>query len=717
MKKIRHALQLVRYMGVGWTASRLLYALKAQAGLMRQKTPVKTHQQCSLTALSDNPVFADDVAYAQYRRFEAPHLPVVVSAVDWDRFTTAEKDAIAEARAIQNGTFTLFSHMTLPLGYPPNWWQNPIDKASIYPKGHWSEIPDFAQGDIKLVWELGRFGFAYTLVRAWGRTGDEQYAESFWQLFEDWWRHNPPNEGVHWKCGQEISFRVMACCFAFFAFLSAKATTPERIKNLAVMLGESAHRIFANIDYALNQQNNHGISEAMGLWAVGVLFPEFRQAGQWVKTGMQHLCREADRLVYADGGFSQHSLNYHRVMLQDYLWVFAVSRRLSFPLDTALLQKIEKAWQFLYQLHDPLTGKVPNSGSNDGALILPLCNCDYQDYRPVLQAMSYYFRGKRCFNEGPWDEDLLWLFGESALSAPVEATSPASFAAAEGGYYTIRKASGWALIRCASFRHRPAHADQLHVDIWWKGFNMAMDPGTFSYNPSDREDANFSSTRFHNTIMVDGMDQMDKVSRFLWLPWSRAELLNVEESAHVVCWQGQHNGYARMRHPVSHRRAVICLGEEHWVVIDALQSDGMHDYTLHWLTGDFPHQWNPETGCLNLHPEGLAYTIMTGASVSAVHRLTRASSDQAYGWQSLYYHKKAPALSKVSEVRAKKVVFWTVFSPQAIDVVLEGQHLKAASSDWQADIHLGNGDGPIIRRVEMFGNISTSLEISSKQAV
>lgn len=716
MKKMRHALLLVRYMGVGWTASRLLYALKARAGLMRQKTPVKTHQECSLTGLTGNPVFADDVAYAHYRRQDAPRLPAEVSAVDWGRFTTNKKDAMAEAQAIQNGTFTLFSHLPLHLGFPPNWRQNPIDNAFVYPKGHWSEIADFAHGDIKLVWELGRFGFAYGLVRAWGRTGNEQYAESFWQLFEDWWKKNPPNDGVHWKCGQEISFRVMACCFAFFAFLSAKATTPERIATLAVMLGESAQRVFANIDYALNQQNNHGISEAMGLWTVGVLFPEFSQADLWAKTGMQYLCREADRLVYADGGFSQHSLNYHRVMLQDYLWVFAISRRLSLPLDTALLKKVEKAWQFLYQLHDPLTGKVPNSGSNDGALILPLCNCDYQDFRPVLQAMSYYFREKRCFKEGPWDEDLVWLFGESALSAPVEALPLVSFAAPEGGYYTIRKSRGWALIRCANFRHRPAHADQLHVDVWWNGFNMAIDPGTFSYNPAHRADAHFSSTRFHNTVLVDGMDQMDKASRFLWLPWSRAERLNVEESDNVVCWQGQHNGYARMRHPVSHRRAVISLGEEHWVVIDALESEAMHDYALHWLAGDFPHQWNPATGCLNLHPGGLAYAIITGASEPARHTLTRASTEQAYGWQSLYYHQKVPALSKVTDVRAKKVVFWTVFSPELTDVVLEGQRLTVTSPDWQADIHLDEGDGAIIRRVEVLGNISGSLEVFPKQA-
>ena len=60
---------------------------------------------------------------------------------------------------------------------------------------------------------------------------------------------------------------------------------------------------------------------------------------------------------------------------------------------------------------------MPYYGQNDGALILPLNNCGYHDFRPVVAATQFLVSGTRRFEPGPWDEDLLWLFGPEALTA------------------------------------------------------------------------------------------------------------------------------------------------------------------------------------------------------------------------------------------------------------------------------------------------------------
>src|SRR6185295_14728429 len=96
------------------------------------------------------------------------------------------------------------------------------------------------------------------------RTSDESYIELFWSAVEDWRAKNPPQQGPNWKCGQETAFRVMAWCFALYGLMDAQATTAARVAVLAQMIAVSAHRIQANIDYALSQRNNHGISEALG---------------------------------------------------------------------------------------------------------------------------------------------------------------------------------------------------------------------------------------------------------------------------------------------------------------------------------------------------------------------------------------------------------------------------------------------------------------------
>ena len=48
-------------------------------------------------------------------------------------------------------------------------------------------------------------------------------------------------------------------------------------------------------------------------------------------------------------------------------------------------------------MQDPVSGRVPNYGSNDGALLFPLSACDYLDYRPALNALSVVLDAKPLY--------------------------------------------------------------------------------------------------------------------------------------------------------------------------------------------------------------------------------------------------------------------------------------------------------------------------------
>ena len=309
-----------------------------------------------------------------------------------------------------NGFVQFFSHERVEVGFPLQWHRDPFSGYSFPTDRHWSQIADFGAGDIKLVWETNRFGFTFPLVRSYWRTGDEQYAEVFWQLAENWHASNSPESGANWKCGQEVSLRVMAWCFGLYGFAASPASTPNRVALLAQMIAVSGRRIESNIGYALSQKNNHGLSEAMGLWTIGALFPEFADSARWAALGRRLLESQALELIYDDGAFSQHSMNYHRVMLHDYLWSMRLADVQDRPFSNSLRDRIRRAGEFLYQLQDESTGRVPCYGQNDGALILPLTNCDYSDFRPVVQSAHILASGQRRFEPGPWDEESLWLF-------------------------------------------------------------------------------------------------------------------------------------------------------------------------------------------------------------------------------------------------------------------------------------------------------------------
>lgn len=691
-------------------------------GLVRRSTPPTDWDAQPLRNFLGDARLADPQSYLDYRHGRAPGFFFAPScrALYQRCFAGWDEQAVTPltlSEEIAQGRMRYFERTTADTGFPPDWHVNPFTGERAPADIHWSRIGDFGHGDIKIIWEPSRFGSAYALVRAYWRTGREQYAEMFWQLVEDWRAHNPPQQGPNWKCGQEISFRVMAWCFGLYGLLDSKATTAERVAALAQMIAVSGHRIEANLDYALSQRSNHGISEGAGLWTIGALFPEFSRSEKWREMGREVLESQGLDLIYDDGAFSQHSVNYERLMLQDYLWAIRLGEVLDQSFSSELSGRVGKAGNFLFQIQDERSGRVPYYGQNDGALILPLSNCDYQDFRPVIQSTHYLSSRARRYEPGPWDEDLLWLFGPDALKAPLAVEARTDLKADSGGYYTLRSEEGFAFTRAASFRHRPAQADMLHVDLWWRGQNIATDAGTFSYNAPAPWNNSLAHTAYHNTVTVDGQDQMNRAGKFLWLPWMRGQPRAYYRSraGHLTYWEGEHNGYERLAAPARHRRAILRLGER-WLVLDELNSAEKHSYRLHWLLLDADYEWDREAKRLKIDTPAGAYYLQVGIlSGEADCSLVRADDSSPRGWRAPYYNYREPALSLGITACASAFRFWTLFGPELTLVTPGESALRLERDRWQATINLqaeGGSGYSLVASASITGAFQDQLEMA-----
>ncbi|MEA1928835.1 MAG: alginate lyase family protein, partial [Candidatus Auribacterota bacterium] len=412
-----------------------------------------------------------------------------------------------------------------------------------------------------------------------------------------------------------------------YGFLDAGTTTPGRVAELARMIAVSAEHIEGNISYALSQKNNHPISEAMGLWTVGILFPEFKSAERWKTRGREILEECGRELIYPDGTFSQYSTNYHRLMLHDYLWVLSLAGKNGEIFSEELIDRVRAAGRFLVGIIDPATGRVPNLGTNDGALILPLTDCDYLDYRPVVQAVRVLLTGERAFPPGPWDEVLFWL----GLTAPeysagdIEAPGSSDYFE-NGGYLVLRGNRSRAVIRCTSeYRHRPSHADQLHLDLWYDSTNMLRDSGTYSYN-APPDDSYFSSTGAHNTVEFDGRDQMPRLSRFLFGEWIGVKTTEpLKESAGRISWAGAYRDWRGCSHE---RRVELDRAGDTWTITDRV-SGYMEKAVLRWRLAP-ELNWRLEGGCVI--GDGVEIMINSDDALAGISIVD--------GWESLYYFEK-----------------------------------------------------------------------------
>jgi asparagine synthase (glutamine-hydrolysing) len=293
-----------------------------------------------------------------------------------------------------------------------------------------------------------------------------------------------------------------------------------------MMVAAHADRIYKNVDYAISTHSNHTISEGFGLWLAGLLFPELKDAEKYFSLGRNLLEQEAAAQIFPDGAYSMYSLNYHRFVLQLYLCMIRLGDINQSPVSRLIYDRVSASIHFLSQMIDLETGQMPVYGSNDGALVLPLSNCDFSDYRPLLQLGSYVTKKQLLFDAGPWDEDIFWLCGGAdPLSGPrAERRSERSVSVDEdrsrsgervgvrtksqpafphGGIYILRGANSQAIIRCADWapaRSRPSHADQLHVDLWWRGLNIACDAGTYLYSGEGIWRNGLAHTAVHNTV-------------------------------------------------------------------------------------------------------------------------------------------------------------------------------------------------------------------------
>jgi asparagine synthase (glutamine-hydrolysing) len=725
--RARLAGQLIRTQGPGWLAFRIGHALQLRSGLIRRRLPVTSWDDQPLSGWLGDPDLARPEAFLAHRRGDAPpfffcpadRTTVAARLRAWDE---GRQGPVARADELGQGIVRYFAGIPVATGFPPAWHSNPFTGVEAPAGRHWSRIGDFGQGDIKVIWEPSRFAFAYNLVRAFWRTGNEAYAERFWQLVESWRLKNPPQRGPNWKCGQEASLRVMAWCFGLYGFLEARATTAARATALAQMIAVSGRRIEATLGYALSQRNNHGISEGMGLWTIGALFPELRASARWRERGRRVLEEQARALIYDDGAFSQHSVNYHRLMLHAFAWSLRLGDVLGQPFSAGLRDRVATAAGFLHQLQDEASGRVPSYGQNDGALILPLNNCSALDFRPVVQAARYLTTGTRTYPDGPWDEDLLWLCGAEAAEAAVVEPRRTDLRAEAGGYYTLRSPAGFAFIRCASFRHRPSQADMLHLDLWWRGQNLALDAGTYSYHAPPPWDNALARTAYHNTVTVDDRDQMEQAGKFLWLPWlhGRSRLHRSSTAGHLAYWEGEHDGYARLDHPVIHRRGIVRLGAEHWLVLDALRSPGPHRYRLHWLLPDLPHDTDIATadervaGSIRLETPAGPFLIQLGDLNGPSHySLVRADADSPRGWMSPGYMSRAAALSLAVSSRSASAEFWTLFGPPGTRIMVGDAELRVESPAWVAGLGLGrDATRPLLIRAAVSGAMHDVLEVA-----
>lgn len=692
-----HAVQrldaLVRQYGLQRCAFRAWYDFRRRRGWLQRRFPHWAWPERPLADWLRPGHPADPESYLAARQQAAPPFffplgQAPAAPAIWRR------DAVRRADDVLAGRFCYFQHLVGHLGFPePAWFKNPLTGRATDAASHWLERSDFspALGDIKVIWEPSRCLWVYDLARAYAVAGDERYPSAFWNLVASWRRANPPQMGPNWQCGQEIAIRTLALVFGLHAFWRSPAATAQEVADLVVLLAASAERIAGNIAYARAQMGNHATSEAAALVTVGRLFPELAGSPRWLALGKRVLADESRLFHWPDGSYVQHSLNYHRLMLDAYLWTGALGRLHDDPLPPTVQERFDASWEFLYQLQDPANGRVPNYGPNDGAQAVPLHGCGYLDHRPTLDACCALSRGHRCYPDGPWSEKTSWLCGALIPNDAAAVKSPYRRGRwfASGGYDTFRGRESWGMVRCHTYRNRPNQADMLHFDLWWRGLNILRDSGTYTYyDPEQGWDQYFRSTAAHNTVRVGATDQMLKGARFQWHSLVASQRILRDAAGELEIWTGEHRGYRRLPSRAIHGRTICRCQDDCWIVIDEIRGRGREHVELFWHLHDAPLALADSRWRLDTAQGPVSFHLACNAPFE-LRAFTGEDSTVRAGWESLYYGERTPAPTmRVAVGGPLPVRFITLVGfTSALEIAVDDQLCEL---HWQCDGVEGN---------------------------
>ena len=540
-------------------------------------------------------------------------------------------------------------------------------------------------------WSLFRHIYWQPLARAYALTGDEKYTREFLHQMKDF--------GIHWPAKPFMEDETFETRFQYPGHAWRTIETAMRVYTSWLPCMEAFRRseiwgseewawfliqLCDHGDFLMDHYSNHNRSsnwltmESGALLQCGIMFPEIRS--QWKSTGYRRVMHEVKYSFDNDGIHMERTPIYHMVAAGVYLQCMQLCGRNNIPIAPYAIPTLEKSARFLLSLVKP-DFSTPMIGDADRNDLLDR-RCDTSLYEGMNLTFDPKDMNERraYFNtmyEITGEEDFLWLAtGRKEGKAPAQR----NFKYADAGIYVMR--TGWKaedsyfhvhgiqLERGEKSTH--SHNDTGHVELHIKGEDILTDSGRYIYNSSCWKELRhyFLSAKAHNTLYVDGheMGTVPGVSRVRGV---RTYCHAFEENDNYQMIDISHNGYVYTDDPIYHRRRVLRLEQDVFVIDDQVTGLGLgeHDIRLYFNFA-FGHLTNRGHGeFLYESQKERLYRLESKSTAPAEYEILEGSEEPLGGWISYGYAWRKPIPQLAVKIKGPAPVrFLTVTRPQGISV-------------------------------------------------
>ncbi|MEL7470155.1 MAG: alginate lyase family protein [Pseudomonadota bacterium] len=394
-------------------------------------------------------------------------------------------------------------------------------------------------------------------------------------LITRWIAENPPGTGNGWE-PYPTSLRIVNWCKWL---LAGNPPEPGMLASLATQADWLARRL----EYHL--LGNHLFANAKALTFAGAMLDQ-SEAVTWQSTGLRILEREVPEQILPDGGHFERSVMYHAILTEDLLDLIQLSRllpeRIPPPVATHWHEAANRMMAFLNAMTHP-DGRI--AFFNDGA-----------------------------FGIAPEPDALRARAASLGIANDVEPRE--IHVMPETGYARVSKLAAVLFADVApvgpDYLPGHAHADTLSFELSIGTDRVFVNGGTSVYGGNPDRRMLERSTRFHNTLEIDGQNSSE-----MWAEFRVARRAKVFGVAHGTDgdthWlEASHDGYRRFNGPIHARKWT--LAPNSLTICDTLDRPANSAVARFRLGPGFTATPDAITGPqrISLHTTGGVFTIEEG---------------------------------------------------------------------------------------------------------
>ena len=504
--------------------------------------------------------------------------------------------------------------------------------------------------DNEIRWMLHRHKWFIPMGYAYRVNKDEKYAKEWIFQYMDWIKKNPlleipkeeyeildnsslqdetENNRFAWR-PLEVSERLQGQLIQFLLFLPAQSFTPDFLTEF--LWTYHRHATFLSKNYS--EQGNHLLFEAQRMFYAGTFFPEFKEASEWRKSGIDILNHGILQQVYPDGGQYELDPHYHLATINIFYSALNMGTvngfQKEFPQN--YIDTIERMIMFYANICFPdYSNPCFSDALLTGKQYTINCYKKWSALFPDNQVIRYFAtEGK----EGTLPDYLSKGFTTS-------------------GFFIFRNSWGknatQMVVKAGPKGEWHCQPDNGTFELWFNGKNLFPDSGSYVF-AGDEEVMKlrnwFRSTSVHNTLTLNNqtIEATESVTK-LWKPEGKTQILVTENPS-----------YKDLRH----RRSVFFVDNSFFVIVDEAIGKTKGTVNLHYQLCE---------GRIKLDTQNMSLTTVLKDKSNVKLQCFGPKGMKVVeeeGWYSIAYRQRAkrPAISfNVEKKDDKPVRYITIIYP------------------------------------------------------